>query len=408
MRLLSLRMIGTLSLVAVALVPPLQADTGTNSPPPPGTLNYVEGQASIGALKLDSKSVGSTELEKGQSLTTTDGKAEVLLTPGVFLRLGANSTVKMLSPTLTDTEVHLEKGHAMIEVAEIHPENDLRVVAGGATIRMLKTGLYDVDLNQGQLRVFDGKAEALEGDQHTDVGGGHGLGLSDNPENQKLKTKKFNKKAYEDGDLYRWSSLRSSYVAEANVDAAALYENNGAGPWGSGWWGADWYWDPYFDSYTFIPGDGIFYSPFGWGFYSPWWVAQAPYYPYDGYGYGYGGYGGYYGRPRPPVVHPVYHHFSSDVRNWGGEQHYAGSPNYSHGIYRGAGSMGGFRSGPQMSGNLGGGRSFGGRGMHAGGVASGGFHGGAMGGGGFGGGGFHGGGFHGGVGFHGGGGFHGR
>jgi hypothetical protein len=390
-------MIGTLFLAGVTSALPLQADTDMNSPPPPGTLNYVEGQASIGALKLDSKSVGSTELEKGQSLTTTDGKAEVLLTPGVFLRLGADSTVKMLSPTLTDTEVHLEKGHAMIEVAEIHPENDLRVVAGGATIRMLKTGLYDVDLNQGQLRVFDGKAEVLEGDRHTDVGGGHEIALAANPDSPKLKTKKFNKKSYEDGDLYRWSSLRSSYVAEANVDAAALYANNGAGPWGPGWWGADWYWDPYFDSFTFIPGDGIFYSPFGWGFYSPWWVTEAPFYPYGGYGYGgYGGYGNYGGRPvYPPVFHPVYHHFSSDVRNWGGGQHYAESPNYNHGIYGGTGSRGGFRSGPQMmSGNIGsGGRSFGGGGMRAGG---------------FGGGGFHGGGFHGGVGFHGGGGFHGR
>jgi hypothetical protein len=402
MRFLSLRMIGTLFLGVLTSALPLQADTDMNSPPPPGTLNYVEGQASIGVLKLDSESVGSTELEKGQSLTTTDGKAEVLLTPGVFLRLGADSTVKMLSPTLTDTEVHLEKGHAMIEVAEIHPENDLRVVAGGGTIRMLKTGLYDVDLNDGQLRVFDGKAYVLEGDDHKDVGGGHEIALAADPDSPKLKTKKFNKKSYEDGDLYRWSSLRSSYLAEANVDAAALYQNNGAGPWGPGWWGADWYWDPYYDSYTFIPGDGIFYSPFGWGFYSPWWVTEAPFYPYGGYGYG--GYG--YGRA---VYPPVYHHFSSDVRSWGGGQHYAGSPNYNHGIYRGTGSMGGFRSGPQMmSGNIGsGGRSFGGGGMRAGGFGGGGFHGGGMGGGGFSGG-FHGGGFHGGVGFHGGGGFHGR
>ena len=37
-------------------------------------------------------------------------------------------------------------------------------------------------------------------------------------------------------------------------------------------------WDPWFSCYTFIPGDGIFYSPFGWGFYSPWWAYQAPIY----------------------------------------------------------------------------------------------------------------------------------
>src|SRR2546429_6629765 len=45
----------------------------------------------------------------------------------------------------------------------------------------------------------------------------------------------------------------------------------------------------WFDGFTFIPGDGIFYSSFGWGFYSPWYVYGAPFY---GYGYGRYGYGG--------------------------------------------------------------------------------------------------------------------
>ncbi len=361
----------------------LFADTETNAPPPPGTLNYIEGQAAIGDQTLDSKSVGSTELEQGQTLNTTDGKVEVLLTPGVFLRLGSNSSVKMLSPTLTDTEVHLEKGHAIVEVAEIHHENDLRVIAGGAMIRLLKTGLYDIDLSQHQLRVFGGKAYVLEGDRHTDVGGGHAITLGTDADNAKLKSVKFNKKSYEEGDLYRWSSLRSAYLAEANVNAASLYADNGGGPWGPGWWGSDWYWDPYFDAFTFIPGDGIFYSPFGWGYYSPWMAYQAPFYMYGG--------------------QPMYHHFGPDYHTWGGTHHYVGSPNYAHGIYHGPGSSGAFRSGPRM---MTGGRGMGmGRGRAGG---FGGYHGGGFHGGGFGGGGFHGGGFHGGVGFHGGGGFHGR
>ena len=52
--------------------------------------------------------------------------------------------------------------------------------------------------------------------------------------------------------------------AEADADTARLYVNGGPG-----WYGAGWYWDPWFSAYTFIPGAGIFYSPFGWGFYSP-------------------------------------------------------------------------------------------------------------------------------------------
>lgn len=367
----------SLALIVSVCASPTRANEESSSPEHavPGTLNYVENAVSIDSEAVTAKSIGSAQLENGQSLTTGVGKAEVLLTPGVFLRVGNNSAVKMISSGLTDTEIGLDSGHVMVEVAEIHPENDLRIVADGETTELLKTGLYDFDLNQRQLRVFEGKAEVLYGDGHFDVTGGREVQLQ---AGQKEKQQKFNKKAYATDDLYRWSSLRSSYVAEANVDAASIYANSGWGPWGPGWWGAGWYWDPWFDDFTFIPGDGIFYSPFGWGFYSPWWVYQAPFYG----GYGYRGRG-------------VYHHFSGDYHAWGSGNHYVASRQYAHGVYRGAGSTGGFRSGARFGG-------FGG-GIRGGGMRAGGF-----GGGGFRGGGFHGGGFHGGVGFHGGGGFHGR
>src|SRR5262249_43891659 len=69
--------------------------------------------------------------------------------------------------------------------------------------------------------------------------------------------------------LYRWSKLRSSYLAEANNDAARIYTGNS-------WYGGGWYWDPWFGTYTFIPANGIFYSPFGWGFYSPALIYTGP------------------------------------------------------------------------------------------------------------------------------------
>src|SRR5690348_4105972 len=384
----------SLALILSVCALPARADQGNSSPEHavPGTLNYVEGAVSINSEAVSAKSIGSAQLEDGQSLTTGVGKAEILLTPGVFLRVGDNSAVKMLSSGLTDTEIDVDSGHAMIEVAEIHPENDLRIVADGETTELLKTGLYDFDLNQQQLRVFDGKAEVQFGDGHFDVKGGHEVPFEPG---QKLKAQKFNKKIYATDDLYRWSSLRSSYVAEANVDAASSYADSGWGPWGPGWWGAGWYWDPWFDGFTFIPGDGIFFSPFGWGFYSPWLAYQAPFYSYGGYGR----YPGYVHAPH------VVHHFSNDYHTWGAGNHYVGSPRFAHGVYQGAGSSGGFHSGARFGGF--------GNGMRGGGF-SGGMRGGLGGGlggmhsGGFAGGGFHGGGFHGGVGFHGGGGFHGR
>lgn len=233
----------------------------------PGTLNYVEGQASMGDRALDSKAVGSAELQAGQILATGNGKAEVLLTPGVYLRLGSNSSVKMISGSLTNTQVALNQGEAMLEVDDIHPQNDIRISQPGGSTRILKTGLYDFDATNQQIRVFDGKATVSEGDYLATVKGGHEVALNTN---EKLKAHGFDKKAVtQSNDLYRWSSLRSEYLSEANVDTARLY-------FAGGGYGPGWYWDPWFAGFTFLPGDGFFYSPFGWGFYSPLVVYRAP------------------------------------------------------------------------------------------------------------------------------------
>jgi hypothetical protein len=241
----------------------------------PGTLNYIEGQGSIGDLSLDAKSVGSVDLQPGQSLTTGNGRAEVLLTPGVFLRVGDNSQVKMISSNLTNTEVEITKGQATVEVAEIHKYNVLRVGEDGTTTQLQKDGLYDFDADHNQVRVLKGEAMVQDGDRTVKIKAGHELDIS---QTAQLKSRKFDKNSFESSELYRFSDLRSQYLAEANLDVARNYYG------GQGWYGAGWYWDPFFTAYTWIPGDGIFYSPFGWGFYSPWTAYRLPvYYGYPRY-----------------------------------------------------------------------------------------------------------------------------
>jgi hypothetical protein len=300
MRLSRLNLIGSFFLAAILSAPAWGA-----TPALPGTLNYVEGQAAIGTDTLSAKSVGSVDLQAGQTISTQTGKAEVLLTPGVFFRLGDDSAATLVSPSLTNTEVALNKGQAMVEVAEIYKDNVLRVQQNGATTQLLKIGVYGFDATNGNVQVFNGEALVQDGDQNIKVKSGHEVALNNSG---KLKTTKFDKDEYAQTDLYRFSNLRSEYLAEANTDAARIYV--GGGP---GWYGAGWYWDPFFTAYTWIPGDGMFYSPFGWGFYSPLWVGYAPYYGRGYYPYGYGGlrarpyvaghYGAAYGHPGY-VAHP--------------------------------------------------------------------------------------------------------
>jgi hypothetical protein len=269
----------------------LSAPAWAANPALPGTLNYVEGQVSIGTEALNAKSVGSTDLAAGQTITTESGKAEVLLTPGVFFRLGNDSAATMVSPSLTNTEIALRQGQAMVEVDDIHKDNLLRVQEDGSATELLKAGIYGFDASNGAIRVFKGEALVQDGEHQVKVKGGHQLMVENLNPSATMKSTKFDKKAYEQSDLYRFSNLRSEYLAEANLNAAGVYYPGG--PWG--WWGPGWSWDPWFVGYTWLPGNGWFASPFGWGFYSPLWLSYAGYYPYRGYGY----YGVASARPHP-------------------------------------------------------------------------------------------------------------
>jgi hypothetical protein len=207
-------------------------------------------------------SVGYAQLQPGQVLQTANGRAELLLTPGVFLRVGENSAVRMISPNLLNTQIALDRGRADIEVDEIHPRNDIQVSEGSANTRLLKDGLYAFDADKGTVRVFKGEAALLEqtgsGQKLVKVKGDHQVGLAGN---EVVQAVSFDRNQAED-PLYNWSSLRSQYLAEANLTLASQYA-------GYGVMAPGWYWDAGFWGYTWLPGDGLLWSPFGWGFYSP-------------------------------------------------------------------------------------------------------------------------------------------
>ena len=261
---------------------PARGQAQNSHPARPGSINYLEGQASIGGEVLGPSSVGSVELEKGQSVTTQAGKVEVLLTPGVFLRVAENSSVKMMSPDLANTEVEVDKGRAMVEALDIRKENNIRVDLNDVSTQLTKNGLYDFDADHQQIRVFKGTAEVHANGQNIKVTGEHELALN---AGGKLKAQGFDTRTDED-DFFRWSALRSGYLAEATADEARVYIGPGPGWYGPGWYGTGWYWDPWFGVYTFLPADGIFYSPFGWGFYSPIVVYRSPFFYYGHLGQG--------------------------------------------------------------------------------------------------------------------------
>lgn len=244
----------------------------------PGTVNYVEGQAFINGTPLSTRQNGTTQVEPNQDLTTANGKVEMLLSPGVFVRLADNSDIRLVSNGLANPAVEVVSGEALVEVDGKATDAQISILQHGVTALLLKPGLYRFDANQNRIAVFDGRLKVTEDGRTKELGKGREALLT----SPKFKTEGFDAKASQD-DLYRWSSVRSSYLAQASQQVAenAYY---GYGPY----WGAGWYWDPYFAMWSWLPGDGWFYSPFGYPFFSPGFVVYS-----RGF---YGFHGGYPGR----------------------------------------------------------------------------------------------------------------
>jgi len=253
---------------------------GSNSPSSalPGTVNYLEGQVSINGTAVTTGEIGKAHVAPGQVLATGSGKAEVLLAPGTFLRVGDNSQIRMDSLGIVNPRVDVLSGEAMVEVDQQAKDSRIDILQGADDSSILKPGLYNFDSRQGKIEVLDGKLQVTENGREKTLGKGREALLND----ASLKTVSFDPKA--EDDLYRWSSVRSDYLAEANASTARnIYM--GYDPYA----GAGWYWNPWFTAWSWLPGDGFFYSPFGYPFFSPAYIVYAPY----GYGrFGYAGRGG--------------------------------------------------------------------------------------------------------------------
>jgi hypothetical protein len=222
-----------------------------------GTVQYVEGTVYVGNQRVERKFGQFPSLQPGEVLRTADGRAEVLLTPGAFLRLAENSSVRMISNRLSDTRVEVLGGIVMVECDELLKDNAVSLVLRGDTIHLQRQGLYRVEAASSELEVYKGEALVETASGKKEVKGGKQAFLGD-----ALAVNHFNQAAAKD-ELYQWSSQRSSNLAYATVTASQSVLNSGAT------WNGGWMWSSLLDEWTFLPGTGLLYGPFGWGFWSP-------------------------------------------------------------------------------------------------------------------------------------------
>jgi hypothetical protein len=239
-----------------------------------GVVNFSEGVVFVDGQPLDRKPGIFMRLAEGATLSTEGGRAEVLLTPDTYLRIGADTSIRMLSTDIDDTKVELLSGSAILDSAQAPAGSFVKIVFKGETIRPVKPGNYRMDAEPPQLRVFKGEAEVSPNDAAKKSEPVTVLAAQLMPLDGSPVVKRFTQGT--DGLLDIWSDERGSLIASNMVNSQSIS-------------------DPLLDNGPAVPDDlasyigygGLPPSTSGLGTYGS--TVVYPTYP----GYGYPGYYGY-------------------------------------------------------------------------------------------------------------------
>ncbi len=238
-----------------------------------GVIHYTEGDVNIASGKtvepVEARSGGKyTDLKEGQALGTAEGRVEMLLNPGVFFRMGENSSVKMISSRLSDTRLDLTSGVALVEVAEVSKENAVTILVKDAAVTFSKMALVRLDAENG-IKVFKGEAQVMTGGTPQILREGREMQFQAGNAVVKFDAKQ--------GDpLYRWANRRAEYIAMANIASAKMARSSYSGLSGSNYPTAGgWFYNSFYGMMTYLPmGNSLYRSPFGYMYYSPQRVAR--------------------------------------------------------------------------------------------------------------------------------------
>jgi FecR-like protein len=232
-----------------------------------GGINAITGQASVHSKgESDWQQLSITDdLNAGDRVRTDyDGRVEILLNPGSYLRVGGDSEVELSDNTLSNLELRLLRGTAIVEATGANDlELNINISTPHTKLSIVKQGLYRLNVVPGDAtELIVRKGRVILSDTHTKVKGGNKVVFSATNVTVAKLTKE-EKKQQEEVDL--WSKSRAQELAKANQRITDRMLNSAFATF-SGFYDPFarhslglWFYNSRWGCYTFLP----FY--YGWG-----------------------------------------------------------------------------------------------------------------------------------------------
>lgn len=237
-----------------------------------GGVNFVTGKVEFrrAGEKVWLRLTTNDDLKSGDVVKTgVDGRAEVLLNPGSYLRLGENTEFELVDMSLDDLRLGLKSGSAVVEATGYsNLDLSIAVETPQTLARIVRSGIYRFDAEPGanvtevtveKGRAYVGRPEVLyKGGKVVRVGAGG-----------QTEVAKFDKKERDALDL--WSRERGKELTKINEqlsrrNANALLARANLDMFPSRFASTGvWYYNARSGCYTFLPfgGYGYWRSPYG-------------------------------------------------------------------------------------------------------------------------------------------------
>jgi FecR protein len=235
-----------------------------------GGINAVTGQASLftrGEAEWQQLMI-TDDLDAGDRVRTAyDGRVEILLNPGSYLRLGGNSEVELSNNALDNLEVRLIRGTAIVEATGMDGlDLNINISTPHTKLAIVRQGLYRLNVVPGDAtELIVRKGRVILSDSHTKIKGGNKVVFNATAVSVAKLTKE-EKKRQEDVDV--WSKERAATLAKANrritdsMFRSAFASYRDFDPWGRSSFGM-WFYHPGANCYTFLPFRFGWTSPYG-------------------------------------------------------------------------------------------------------------------------------------------------
>jgi hypothetical protein len=237
-----------------------------------GGINAVTGQASVhsrGAAGWHQLTI-TDDLDAGDRVRTAyDGRVEILLNPGSYLRIGGESEVELSNNSLENLEVRLLRGTAIVEATGADGlELNINISTPHTKLAIVRQGLYRLNVVPGDAtELIVRKGRVVLSDSHTNVKGGNKVVFSATNVSVAKLTKE-EKKIEDNEPIGIWSKERAETLAKANrritdrmlTSAFSSYAYND--PFSRRRLGF-WFFNRHASCYTFLPFYYGLSSPYG-------------------------------------------------------------------------------------------------------------------------------------------------